>query len=78
MTNPSKNPKLWKFDKIKSFVNLNQIQVNEPFEFNDEVGAIEIDTNMEWDASATFTVTGWGSKHVSYSKQFFHKLKNIN
>merc|ERR1719262_1872829 len=39
------------------------LKVNEPFEFNDEVGAIEIDTNMEWDASATFTVTGWGSKH---------------
>ena len=39
--------------------------MDKPFEFNDEVKSIPLDTNMDWAAGQTFTVSGWGSTFVS-------------
>ena len=43
-------------------------KVDSPFEFNDEIGPVPVDTNMEWAADATFTVSGWGTKSVKLIK----------
>lgn len=40
--------------------------MNKPFEFNDEVKPIALDTSLDWAAGQTFTVTGWGSTFVSF------------
>jgi hypothetical protein len=42
--------------------------MEEPFEFNDEIFAIALDTNHttanDWAENTPFTVTGWGSTFV--------------
>jgi len=37
------------------------LKMDEPFEFNDEVMPIELDTSLDWSQGQTFTVSGWGS-----------------
>ena len=41
------------------------LKVGEPFEFNDEVQPIGLDTKLDWEADTFFMVTGWGTKSVS-------------
>lgn len=41
------------------------LKVDQPFEFNDEIGPIGLDRTLNWAAGSTFTVSGWGSKSVS-------------
>ena len=42
--------------------------MDEPFEFNDEVMPIELDTSLDWAQGQTFTVSGWGSTFVRTKK----------
>jgi len=52
------------------------LKVDSPFEFNDEIGPVPVDTNMEWAADATFTVSGWGTK--SEGGLVSEKLQKVN
>ena len=52
--------------------------MDEPFEFNDEVKPIPLDTSLDWAEPQTFTVSGWGSTFVSIKSppnQHFVKQK---
>lgn len=37
------------------------LYVNQPFNFNEKVKAVKLDTNLDWPEKTEFSVSGWGS-----------------
>ena len=42
------------------------LKVDKPFEFNDEIKAIGLDSNLNWEDGSVFMVSGWGTKSVTW------------
>ena len=48
------------------------LYVDQPFNFNEKVKPVKLDTNLDWPKMTEFSVSGWGSLQVS----FFCKCEN--